>query len=78
MKETVLTFNFINAAKNHIPTNIPSPKFTGAMFPNFGDSLSFPGIDAWFLVHSRHFEIGADGAVSVTLNLDLAKEIPTA
>ena len=78
MTEPVLTLNFINAAKEYAPKNVPTTKFTGAMFPNFGDSISFPGIDAWFLVHSRHFSVGSDGVVSITLNLDLVKETPTA
>lgn len=76
VSQSVITFNFIGAAIEKMPSSIPDPKWTAAAFPTWGDTISFPGSDTWFLVHSRHFEIQEDGLAMLTLNLDLPKDLP--
>ncbi|MDR8400086.1 hypothetical protein NE850_27635 [Paraburkholderia sp. USG1] len=74
MEEAKLTLNFIGAAVAKRPKNVPTDlKLRAGFTPNFGDVVSFEGLEGAFLVHSREFQIGANGVVDVILNIDVVQ-----
>ncbi|WP_082720177.1 hypothetical protein [Burkholderia sp. MSMB1835] len=74
MEEAKVIFNFIGNSASTLPTNIPQVlKFRAGFSPNHGDVVSFEGLPGAFLIHSREFQVRADGVVDVVLNVDAAK-----
>lgn len=70
MTEPVM-LNFIGTAKPEHPEKLVFPI---PFAPVAGDAISFPGVPGAYLVHSREFRVGADGAEGqVILNLVPAK-----